>query len=141
MDTQSPLHATCVAVGGAGVLITGASGSGKSNLALQMLALGAVLVADDRVLLTETDGHLMATCPPTLVGLIEARGIGILNAQSCAGAPVRLAVDLSTVETERIPPRREVTLLGVHIPLFHRASDIHLASAILQFMRAGRSER
>ena len=60
------LHATCVAVEGRGVLITGPSGSGKSSLALALMAHGARLVADDRVTLSLREGTLWATCPETI---------------------------------------------------------------------------
>jgi len=137
----TPHHATCVAVGDHGVLITGAAGRGKSTLALQLMAFGAQLVADDQVLLSCENDTLTARCPDILSGVIEARGVGVLNADPVASAPVRLVVDLNVAEPDRIPPRREVTLLGCNIPLLHGAETIHLAPAILQWMRAGRSER
>lgn len=139
--TAVPYHATCVAVGGGGVLITGRSGCGKSTLALQLMAYGARLVADDQVLLSRDDDTLAARCPKPLRGLIEARGVGLLNAEPVDAAPVRLVVDLDTREAERIPPERNVALLGCRIPLLHGADAIHLAPAVLQWMRAGRSER
>jgi len=49
MTATTTIHASCVAVDGKGLLITGASGSGKSALALQLMAFGAHLIADDRV--------------------------------------------------------------------------------------------
>ena len=58
------LHASCVAVKGRALLITGPSGTGKSALALQMMALGADLVADDQTLLQPRAGKLIATAPP-----------------------------------------------------------------------------
>jgi HPr kinase/phosphorylase len=69
------LHASVVAVDGAGVLILGASGAGKSGLALRMIALGALLVSDDQVLLERCGDVLVARAPETLSGLIEARGV------------------------------------------------------------------
>ena len=136
-----PYHATCVAVGQGGVLIQGRAGSGKSTLALHLMAFGAQLVADDQVLLSCDDNTLTARCPDTLRGLIEVRGVGVLNADAVDSAFVRLVVDLDKSEPDRIPPRREVTLLGCKIPLLHGANIIHLPPAILQWMRAGRSER
>ena len=66
------VHASCVACDGAGVLILGASGAGKSGLALNLMALGAALVADDRVVLSREGDVVLAACPLPLRGLIEA---------------------------------------------------------------------
>lgn len=141
MTQDAPLHASCVAVGDQAVLIIGASGAGKSTLALELLALGGVLVADDRVILTAKGAALIAQAPATVAGLIEARGVGVLNAAYQDTARVTLVIDLDTKEPDRIPIRRQVTILGCDIPLLYRSKSIHLAPAILQWMRAGRSER
>ena len=60
MPPSAPLilHATAVAVAGRGLLIRGASGSGKSGLALEMMARGAQLVSDDRVIVSDRDDGL-----------------------------------------------------------------------------------
>ena len=72
-------HASCVAWQGRGALILGRSGAGKSALALQLMALGADLVSDDRTeLLAEADA-LTARAPATIQGLIEARGVGLMR--------------------------------------------------------------
>jgi HPr kinase/phosphorylase len=134
------LHATCVAVEGRGILITGPSGAGKSALALQLMALGARLVADDQVALSLRDGALWATCPPTIRGMIEARGVGLLNADPVEGAEVVLAVDLGQGETMRLPPRREVTYLGRVVDLVLGQQTPHFPAALLLYVRAGRRE-
>jgi len=134
------LHATCVAVEGRGVLITGPSGSGKSGLALALMAHGARLVADDRVTLSLSDGALWATCPPAIRGMIEARGLGLLAAESLDGAEVALVVDLGEAETERLPPRREVTYLGRTVALVRGGAGPHFPAALLHYVRAGRRE-
>ena len=85
------LHATCVAVDGRGLLILGPSGSGKSGLALRLIALGATLVSDDRTRITAHEGLLTATCPsPAILGLIEARGLGLLRAPVTESAKVQV---------------------------------------------------
>jgi len=66
------LHATAVAVGGRGLLILGRSGAGKSSLALQLIALGARLVADDRTRVTLGPAGLVASPPEAIRGRIEA---------------------------------------------------------------------
>lgn len=70
------VHASCVAIGGRGVLLVGPSGSGKSDLALRLIDGGAELVADDRVALRLADGRPVADAPPALAGLLEIREIG-----------------------------------------------------------------
>jgi HPr kinase/phosphorylase len=132
------LHATCVADGGRALLILGPSGAGKSALALQMMALGARLIADDRTILTLRDGHPVASCPAPLRGLIEARGVGLLRVDPAPPAPVVLAVDLGQAETERLPPPRTMDLLGTKVGLVLGPAGPHLAPALLHLLRGGR---
>lgn len=111
------LHATVVSVAGRGLLILGASGSGKSGLALRMMASGADLVADDRVLLRRVGTTLLARPPEALAGRIEARGVGILTVPHLPDAPLALAVDLDTRFEARMPHARTFTCAGVGIEL------------------------
>jgi len=134
------LHAGCVACRGRGVLILGPAGSGKSSLALQLMALGCDLVSDDRTDLVACDGRLIASPPPATAGLVEARGIGILRAQAVASAEIVWAVDLGSIETERLPPDRHICVCGVTLPLLHGQSTPHFPAAILQLLRGGRAE-
>jgi len=121
---------------GQGVLIMGASGSGKSCLALQLIALGAKLVADDRVVLSLDDG-VKATSPDSIKGMIEARFIGILNAAVEPSAKITCAIDLDEIETERLPKRRFVNLIGQDVPLLRKVEGPSFAPAILQILRYG----
>lgn len=141
LSADKVLHASCVAVDGKAVLILGQSGAGKSALALTLMAYGARLVADDQVDLRVHDGRVIARAPSAIAGLVEARGMGILNAEVCDNAPLALVVDLDEVEVERMPTLRQVTVSGCVLPLFKRIDSLHFAPAILQFLRAGRSER
>lgn len=132
------IHASCVSVQGKGLLITGPSGAGKSGLALQMMALGADLVADDQTLLfAEADG-LVARAPTALSGLIEARFVGLLNAPTVAQARVALVVDLSRPEPERLPPRREITLAGITCALAYCSAAPHLPASLMCYLAHGR---
>jgi HPr kinase/phosphorylase len=111
------LHATCVAFDGAGVLLIGESGCGKSDLALRAIDAGAVLVADDRVELKREGDRLIASAPAPLVGLIEIRGIGIVQRQFAASAPIRLVAALCASATvPRLPEPDTVDYLGVVAP-------------------------
>lgn len=137
---MTTIHASAVAVEGRGLLILGPSGAGKSSLALALMAQGALLVADDRVLLDARDGQLIAACPPPLAGRIEARGVGILSAAAAGPVPVAQVVDLGRAETMRLPPRRSITLLGIVLPLVLGPMGPHLAPALRQLLLGGRSD-
>lgn len=135
------MHASCVAFQGRGVVISGASGSGKSTLALQLLAFGCDLVSDDQVHLHMDAGLVIASAPAQIKNLIEARGIGLLNASSIPQAEVWYVVDLDQEETHRLPQRRFVTLLGCDLPLIYRVDGPQFAPAILQALQHGWSQR
>lgn len=137
-DGSEVLHASCVAVDGRGVLILGPSGAGKSALALALMALGAQLVADDRTIVTPVADGLVASCPETLLGLIEARGLGILRADPAGPVPLVLAVDLSTAEASRLPPFRSVTFAGRSITLVQSQQNPHFPASLLQYVKGGR---
>ncbi|WP_027257309.1 MULTISPECIES: HPr kinase/phosphorylase [Leisingera] len=137
-DTESLiLHASCVALEGRGLLITGTSGQGKSALALQLLAFGAQLVADDRVLLQLLDGQVVASAPEPIRGLIEARFMGLLHAQIRSPVPVAALVDLDEAEIERLPVRHSTQLLGQEVLRVKRVNGAHFAPALMQYLRCG----
>ena len=140
MSKVETLHATCVAWGGAAALIMGASGTGKSALGLTLMGLGCQLVADDKVRLERHGNQIIASCPPTIAGLIEARGVGLLQADTAPPTPVTLVVDLENDETSRLPIRHTMACLGCELPLIKRIPDAHFAPAILQMLKAGRSD-
>ncbi len=132
------MHASCVAVAGRGLLIIGPSGCGKSALALRLMALGAVLVADDQTDLALEGGRLVARCPPVLLGLVEARGVGLLRADALGEAEVTLVADLSQAEKDRLPPRRSITLLGKNVDLVLGAGNPHLPASLLCYLQGSR---
>ncbi len=133
------VHASCVAFQNSAVLIIGPSGAGKSALALQLMGFGAALVSDDRTSLRQQEGTLIASAPTAIKGLIEARGVGVLRAETSVHAFVRLVVDLEHEEQERLPPQRNYNLLGETLPLLHKVTAAHFAAAILQYLKGGRS--
>lgn len=125
------LHATTIALwrGGAwrGVLLRGASGAGKSSLALRALQAGWRLVADDRTLVWASGGRLYGRAPDTLRDLLEARGVGVVATGSLAWAELVLAVDLSDQAPERMPEPATGEFAGVTVPLI--AIQPHAAEA------------
>ena len=136
--TSAVVHASCVAVGGRAVLITGPSGAGKSALALQLIALGADLVSDDQTALQAVGAQLIARPPAMIAGLIEARGLGLLHLPHLDQAEVALVADLAVTETERLPPQRQITLLGLPLSLVYKVPHDHFPSAIMCYLKATR---
>ena len=134
------LHATCVAVAGAGVLITGPSGSGKSALALQLMALGGVLVADDRTILHREGRKLVAVPPVSIAGMIEARGVGILTVDYLDKVEVALSIDMATLERERLPQRHGATVLDIELACLHKVDAPYFPAAIHAYVCAIRKE-
>src|SRR5262245_19831275 len=111
------VHASTVATEGRAVLITGPSGSGKSDLTLRLLDRGFILVSDDQTLVRKVGDQLIATAPVAIAGKLEIRGIGIVEMETVKDVPVALIVDL-TSEIQRLPDdNRERPILGVNLPL------------------------
>lgn len=117
------VHAGCVALwrpdGWRGALIQGASGAGKSDLALRLLDEGFRLVADDRTQVWPCDGRLFAACPAPIAGLLEARGVGIVTAPAIRLAEVALVVRCAAADQpiERLPEDESISLCGIAAPL------------------------
>jgi hypothetical protein len=99
------IHASCVAIGPHGVLLLGPSGAGKSDLALRLIDEGARLVADDRTILFVSRHALHAKAPPSIKGLLEIRGLGIVELPVRASVKIVLAVRLGK-EGARLPEAR-----------------------------------
>jgi HPr kinase/phosphorylase len=118
------VHATCVALkegrSWRALLLRGASGAGKSDVALRLLEAGGRLIADDQTHLAKVGRALIATPPQSLAGLIEVRGIGIVKlgrGQLLARAPLALLVDLVRPDqVERMPEPAREKVLGIDLP-------------------------
>ncbi|WP_019833366.1 HPr kinase/phosphorylase [Sphingomonas sp. PR090111-T3T-6A] len=115
MTAPELIHATCVAIGGRGVLLAGGSGAGKSDLALRLIDRGAELVSDDYSQLSERDGRLIASPPERLAGKIEVRGIGIVDMPHKTETDVALIIILDE-PVDRMPAFTTRRLAGVDVP-------------------------
>ncbi len=114
--SSETLHASCVSIGGRGVLIEGLSGSGKSDLALRLIDRGAVLVSDDYTTVRRIDGKLIASAPPNIGGLIEVRGVGLVPMPFESDVSVALIVSIAAT-IERLPDFNSTRIVaGVAIP-------------------------
>ncbi len=118
MSSQN-VHGTCVSLNGVGVLLLGATGSGKSDLAYRLISEQcAKLIADDQVFLRREEEGLRASCKAGWEGQLELRGLGIVTVPHEQGVPIALAIDL--VERSAVPRLPEplfVTLISVRVPV------------------------
>ena len=135
---NNPVHGSAIAVGGRGFLIRGASGSGKSGLVLQMMALGADLISDDQVIMERSTGTIIISAPQTLVGKIEARFVGILNVPSRQNVVLNHVIDLDVDSQAQLPQLQYCEVLGLRIDLINGRNVPNLASILMIF---GRTER
>lgn len=117
-----------------GLVLAGPSGSGKSSLALELMALGADLVSDDQTELRVDHGKLMATAPHPLGGLIEWRGVGLLPARPLGQAQAVIWVDLGTATTKRLPEPDWKHVLGISLPCLRPQRDGPIAAGLRLFM-------
>ena len=113
-------HAVLINVFGKGVLIIGESGIGKSELALELIRKGHVLIADDRVVVSRVHRIIVGRPPELLKGFLEIRGLGIIDIVQMFGASAILKesnVDF-VIELEKWNPKRDYARLGVEDPEF-----------------------
>lgn len=116
------MHGTAVQLLGArfepsAVLLRGLSGAGKSDLACRLIDAGGVLISDDQVALVRRQDKIYADCVDAIRGLLEVRGVGLLQYPVAATTRLRLVIDLvKKEEVPRLPEWGEVDILGVHIP-------------------------
>ncbi len=143
MNLSAPVdewvHASCVTIPHTShaVLLTGQSGSGKSDLALRLIHMGGELVSDDQVGIYSENGYLYACPPQTLAGKLEVREVGIIEIPYRSTARIVMVVELvSAQEVERLPERHQKQLQGCELPLY-RLHAFH-ASAPYKIIAASR---
>ncbi len=113
------VHGTGIFIDGKGVLIKGASGSGKSDLALRLMGHGGELIGDDYVEVSRMgQDQVVMQAPETIAGKIEVRNVGILNVPFRHMARIDLVVELvlDVASLERLPPQKVTRLDGAEIP-------------------------
>ncbi len=126
---------TAVRFADKGAVFLGQSAAGKSSLALQFMALGAELVSDDGIIVTKMN---VLRRPDTAPHLIEARGIGLLNAEPAEEAPLSVVVDLTRPEADRLPRFRQTRSPGGLVPLLLGKDHPFLVAALCQYLKHGR---
>ena len=110
------MQASVVAIDGKALAIEGPTGSGKSALALALIDRGALLIGDDGVTLSRSDGVITASAPPNIAGLIEVHGIGLVAMPLAPPAPLALILTLGA-QIDRLPEvadKRDI--LGAMVP-------------------------
>jgi serine kinase of HPr protein (carbohydrate metabolism regulator) len=128
------VHATAIAIDGRAVLLRGPSGAGKSDLALRLIDAGARLVADDQVELRRAGGRVLVKAPAAIAGLMEVRGVGILQVEPLREAALAMCVDLvPSAEVERLPEIRCEDVLGLAVPSIALSPFEASAAAKLRF--------
>jgi HPr kinase/phosphorylase len=117
MTDRLLMHGTAVAIDGCAVLMRGPSGGGKSDLGLRLIDAGGRLIADDQSELRRVGDTIAVRAPAAIAGLLEVRGVGILQLDTAIDVPLILIADLVAPETlERLPERRSETILGLAVP-------------------------
>lgn len=129
----APVHATAVVrhgrQGWRGVLLRGASGAGKSDMALRLIDAGWSLVADDYVHVFASGGGLFACAPDRIAGRIEARGLGVVSLPFRSVGRILLVADCIQAPPERLPEPERETLAGISLPRL--MLDVRPASAVV----------
>lgn len=113
---MQPRQASCVAIGGRGVLIEGEPGTGKSSLVLALLDRGAEFVGDDSLLVEARDGRLRAHPHPETTGLLEVRNLGLIPWPVREDVAVALVLRLEADSPRFINAAERCTILGVALP-------------------------
>ncbi len=138
------LHASAFAYDGAGCLLLGASGSGKSTLLAEALLRGAQLIADDQVLLHAEHDALIAQPPATIAGLLELRGLGLIQQPHVLQHAVHLVVHLAGEGGggQRLPEPTTQAYCGIALPMIAlQKQSTPSVAGLLLFLKAVHEKR
>lgn len=137
---QDTLHGVLLNVYGKGVLIVGESGMGKSEIALELIRRGHVLVADDRVDVARIHNKITGKAPELLDGMLEIRGIGVIDvAKMFGGASLLEESDVHLViHLEKFVPGKEYNRVGNEEELYYPILDLNIPMVVLP-VKEGRS--
>ena len=109
------VHGTAIALEDRGVLLTGPSGSGKSDLALRLIDSGATLISDDQTICERRKNEIFLFPHKKIHGLIEVRGVGLIKVPFIENVKLNMIVQLIDKPPERIPKKEEKKLLNLNI--------------------------
>ena len=149
------VHGELLIIYGIGVMICGESGMGKSEIALELIKRGHQLVADDRVDCYRIHNHLVGRSPQLLEGMLELRGVGVINIARMYGVGAvahKANVDIQ-ITLEEFDPRanydrvgieekKNVSILDVEVPKITipvregRSMGVIIESAVTNYMLA-----
>lgn len=134
------IHGVLLSIYGKGVLITGESGMGKSETALELIKSGHVLVADDRVDVYRIHNTLLGQAPDLLKGMLEIRGIGIIDVAKMFGSTTVLdksEVDF-IVHLEKWDEEKEYARVGIEDEQFETYLEVAIPKILIP-VREGRN--
>jgi len=138
MTEIDTVHASAIALDDSGLLILGPAGSGKSSLAIEMIAMGAELICDDMVALSAKGGAIYAAAAPGARNQIEARNVGILTCPLREGeVKIDLVIDLGAEETDRLPFVEWHEYAGAKARKLRKAPSLTASAIVLALHHGG----
>ena len=141
LGEETLLHGVFLSINGKGVIIKGDSGIGKSEIALDLIQRGHILIADDCVELRHVGNNIIGKSPAVLSNLLEIRGIGVIDVVKMFGVSSILdkdVVDL-VVQLERWVPSKEYTRIGTEsVDVYEEILGVKIPKAVVP-VTGGRS--
>ena len=134
------VHGELLIISGIGVMICGESGMGKSEIALELIKRGHQLVADDRVDCYRIHNHLVGKSPQLLEGMLELRGVGVINIARMYGVGAvahKANVDIQ-ITLEEFDPRANYDRVGIEEKKMVSILDVDVPKITIP-VREGRS--